>query len=556
MYSFGNITEKDKNQMINVGGRLWKSQYEKPEQIRDLLVNSGMAQNLQSQGALRFHQSGALNNSMSNQTIYEQNDIPLSSVKSSMAFSNQKSIQQDYFQQVYVFLCQRCHKPFKNNQCECPHCENKHTNLMEVVSSVATGYYSDDEIQNLNDQLGNQSQQNPNDSGYFLKDPQFMIEGSNFIESSGNQSDEDYLVGSSDMKQLAIEQKMKQDDASNLKFQFMISCQDNNNNKQEEVKSKLNFMINPRKETGGNDSESQQNDNVDDLEIEKQLRNFLRNGSRVYGSTAGLKAPPNADKPTDVTNLQRQTELNQKLIRTRSNSPQIAILKEIDTSFEMGSQMTTKLSTKFQSSKIDSPDAENKKNFQFNQAQVDEKQCKSFNANLMMSLISQKFNQNKSFYELKVHNNQQNLNSLTFIGGQYSPNQQPQLNIQRQFSSPVQNDHQNQNLSPQNLAVQNKQLMFSISAQETKLTNRQANKNSGFLNVLPQGRRESHSGNRNEGTQISNSITHNILHNRAGGQNLSMQVNQHSGLNLNHHLNQHINQAISPYQYGLELPKK
>lgn len=35
----------------------------------------------------------------------------------------------------------------------------------------------------------------------------------------------------------------------------MISCQDNNN-KQEEVKSKLNLMINPRKETGGNESES------------------------------------------------------------------------------------------------------------------------------------------------------------------------------------------------------------------------------------------------------------------------------------------------------------
>lgn len=60
----------------------------------------------------------------------------------------------------------------------------------------------------MSDYFGQRGYKNPSqDSGYFLKDPaaQFMIDNSNFIDSSGNLSDEDYQVASNDMKRMQLE---------------------------------------------------------------------------------------------------------------------------------------------------------------------------------------------------------------------------------------------------------------------------------------------------------------------------------------------------------------
>lgn len=82
-----------------------------------------------------------------------------------------------------------------DTRCECPHCNHKHSNLMEVFAQILTGYFTDEEEDDLieksesgvsaqvriqkqknealmSDYFGQGRYKNPSqDSGYFLKDP-------------------------------------------------------------------------------------------------------------------------------------------------------------------------------------------------------------------------------------------------------------------------------------------------------------------------------------------------------------------------------------------------
>ncbi|CDW83837.1 UNKNOWN [Stylonychia lemnae] len=368
-----------------IGGIIWRSQLDKPETSKQITKQF-----------FQPEKSSITKESPFQQTVYDNlcGDIP-SSVYSSMALTHQKIIQQDLLKKVYRIECMKCRKTFKNSECICPHCFQKESIILEVQNLICSGYMSDEQI---DDNL-NQSSNN------------------DIIDSNGSDEEHFENSGSSEeLRGLLLEQNMNQDNADNLKFQFMIQL---DNNKQEEVQSKLNLGFPSKDLRNSNNNNPSEIDimmpeKVDDKEVEQQLKNLLRN-AKVCNSSGNLNPSdfPSASPPIIIK-------------RNRSDSPRIAIFKDIDTSsIDENSQITTKQSTTNlnRTSKQLTPTTQaNLRNFSFPTSQVDQSSCVNFNKDIMRSLISRKMENQKTFYELKVLNNFQSIYSLSLMGNNTTQN--------------------------------------------------------------------------------------------------------------------------------------
>eukprot|EP00347_Sterkiella_histriomuscorum_P013759 403363479 len=389
-----------------VGGNVWKSQFDNKDLFKDIIANSsstvrmptGTGQNGRhsfsqvSHDASEVAHQSSMHHSMTN------------TMQNNFSSQNKKCEQCDCISKYYSFQCQKCSKTFKkvitsevsssminleealnlpnNTNCECPHCGNQECNLQDVQTLIA-GYLSDEHDHNIieeddDEEDGDKDNQN-------VKKPQELQIKMSCVESktgfdfsnkrmSRNMSNnlrQSRITTDHTFQDISICNNMSRDQSPIPNFQDAVG--------------QSTFIENSRRNPNllSHSQERTHSPSQNESHFISQLKSMstvnFRSIKQVNTATMPLPAPVQVQIVKDEEYFEFDNEQSQVTTSPTTTKGQSTFPKS-------NSQIIASM-----------PISKNKV-----LTKPDEDTCKTFNSDLMRSLIARKMQKNKTFFEIKI----------------------------------------------------------------------------------------------------------------------------------------------------------